>query len=397
MSDTKELAPMTPGEAITERERGGRVVALATAPNPYSGIAVKPFPEKAQLILGRKITDDDIEVRPDDGILYLPGVRIRQRLNDAFGIGGWGIAPNGEPKVNGNQVFAPMRLYILGRFVSEAMGEGKWIETNRKSTFGTALESAKTDALGRCGKDIGIALELWDPKFTREWRAANTVQVRNPDPSRFGSAPRVWVRKDDPCIAKDSPRDSASEGAAPSPVVSEAARTAAKVLPTGGPITPEQITLIHVLKGQVGGLTEEAYRKTIAVYRKADGERCVGEDGKGTSKALSKDQASHYIGRLEDQIHKQGLRVDVRSDKTADDMGVVLAKPEASFDDLMQKAFQSDGEEREWLHSLFGAEFAKELDRKQTETALQLLICMSQGDDVYQTAVDQARERGLVR
>ena len=67
------------------------------------------------------------------------------------------------------------------------------------------------------------------------------------------------------------------------------------------------------------------------------------------------------------------------------------------MDDLLQKAFDTDDEQSEWLRGLFGLEHVKELDEKETETALQLLICMSQGSDVYDTALTQARERGLVR
>lgn len=377
------------------------VAAIAPPRDPYVGIGLAPWTPDQQAILRRPLADDEIEVRPDDGVLYLPGVRWRMRLNDAFGVGGWGLAHHGDPKVNGNQVFAPMRLYVLGRFAAEAMGEGKWIERNPKSSFGTALESAKTDALGRCCKDMGIALELWDPRFTRKWRSENVIQIRNPDPSRFGSAPKVWVRKDDPCVAKDSPRDPPApeaESAAPV-VVTEAAKTAAKVPATGGPITPEQITMIHTLRSKVGGLTDETYRKTIAVYRKADGSRCVGEDGKGTSKALSKDQASHYIGRLEDQIHKQHMRIDERVDTTADDLEAVTGKP-IDFDDApidappvnasgkkwapktptleeLLETHLSDPEDPEakgaWLEAMFGLRHVQELSDEEVKTAFALL------------------------
>jgi hypothetical protein len=169
-------------------------------------------------------------------------------------------------------------------------------------------------------------------------------------------------------------------------------RTAADVKPTGGPITGDQIKAIHTLRPQVGGLTEEAYRRGVAVYRQADGSRCVGPDGLGTSKLLSKDQASHLINRFEAKIQKQGTRVG--------DAREVVGEPPpklAPLEDFLQKAFQSEGDEQEWLHGTFGESFAKDLDPVQSATALQLMIAMSQGNDVYDEALTKAREQGLVR
>lgn len=200
-------------KAVTVREEPPQDVAMVPAPrDPYEGIASQPFPPKAQEVLGAKLLDEDIEIRPDDGMLYLPGVRYRLRLNEAFGLGGWGLRPKGEPKVNGNQVFYTGQLYCLGRFVAEAMGEGKWISSNPKSSYGTALESAKTDALTRCCKDIGVASQLWDPSFTRRWKHDWAVNINNPDRSRFGGVNTVWVRVDDPCYApQGKSRDDAQE------------------------------------------------------------------------------------------------------------------------------------------------------------------------------------------
>jgi len=34
----------------------------------------------------------------------------------------------------------------------------------------TAAEGAKSNALMRCCKDLGIASELWDPNYIRSWK-----------------------------------------------------------------------------------------------------------------------------------------------------------------------------------------------------------------------------------
>jgi len=56
----------------------------------YNGIAKEPFPEEVLKKLNLKIDENDIEIRPD-GIIFLPEIKYRRTLNNAFGIGGWSI------------------------------------------------------------------------------------------------------------------------------------------------------------------------------------------------------------------------------------------------------------------------------------------------------------------
>lgn len=196
---TTDLTRTVDAQIVKDADKPEPTEVASSVTDPYSGLAASPFSSTAQAVLRAQLRDDEIEIRPDDGMIYLPGVRYRERLAEAFGVGGWGIRPKGEPKVNGTQVFYTGQLVILGRFVSEAMGEGKWIANNPKSSYGTALESAKTDCLTRCCKDLGIASKLWDPTFSRRWRAKWAVRVPNPDPDRFGRSQEVWIRRDDDC------------------------------------------------------------------------------------------------------------------------------------------------------------------------------------------------------
>ena len=64
----------------------------------------------------------------------------------------------------------------MGQFVSQSYGEQTFDESTYK-TLGMALEGAKSNALMRCCKDIGIASELWDPNFVLQWRKENAVDV----------------------------------------------------------------------------------------------------------------------------------------------------------------------------------------------------------------------------
>lgn len=172
------------------------------------------------------------------------------------------------------------------------------------------------------------------------------------------------------------------------------AGTAAAVPPSGGPITPEQIKAIHTILPQLGNVTDEAYRKGVAVYRQTNGQPCVGEDGKGTSKLLSKDQASHLIDRFQAKLEKQSARAAQGVDMGALD---VPKAPVPPLEDLLHKAFETDEEQGDWFYSMWGVRHFNELENKEPATALQLLIAMSQGDAVYDAAVTKAREGNLIR
>ena len=80
-------------------------------------------------------------------------------------------------------------------------------------------------------------------------------------------------------VATTAPVASVPATSAPAP---SKPRTAADVKPLGGPITPAQVKLVHVLKGQVGGVfsgdgsdPRDKWSKTLGVYRKEDGSRCA--------------------------------------------------------------------------------------------------------------------------
>jgi hypothetical protein len=56
-------------------------------------------------------------------------------------------------------------LFCQGRFVAQATGEHIFY-TKSNLAYGKACESAKSNALVRCCKDLGIASELWDTRVS---------------------------------------------------------------------------------------------------------------------------------------------------------------------------------------------------------------------------------------
>lgn len=80
----------------------------------YHGIATKPVTGTQYKILVRPIPEKDIEVKPE-GILYLPEIKYRRRLNEAFGPMGWGLIPRGEANVGAQIVTREYALIVEGR------------------------------------------------------------------------------------------------------------------------------------------------------------------------------------------------------------------------------------------------------------------------------------------
>lgn len=66
-------------------------------------------------MLMKPIPFEDVEIKPD-GIIYLPEIKYRRILNQAFGPGGWGMAPRGELAVGERVVTREYALLVHGRY-----------------------------------------------------------------------------------------------------------------------------------------------------------------------------------------------------------------------------------------------------------------------------------------
>ncbi|EGC36966.1 hypothetical protein DICPUDRAFT_77411 [Dictyostelium purpureum] len=135
----------------------------------YQGISKEGFPKDVTDVLLAELNPVDIEIKPD-GLIYLPEIKYRRILNQAFGPGGWALKPFGPPVVEHKTLMRPYALYCQGRYVSESIGEQAYFEGSFIS-FATATEAAKSNALVRCCKDLGVGSSLWDPTFIRQWKS----------------------------------------------------------------------------------------------------------------------------------------------------------------------------------------------------------------------------------
>lgn len=162
----------------------------------FHGLGNAPFSQESQDVLYAELTADDIEITPD-GLLYLPEIKYRRILNRAFGAGAWGLAPRSETLVqmqeNGGLLTREYGLVIHGRLVSIARGEQTFF---KEQGIPTATEGCKSNALMRCCKDLGIASELWDPRFIKKFKKANCENIFvEYVPTK--KKKKIWKRKDE--------------------------------------------------------------------------------------------------------------------------------------------------------------------------------------------------------
>lgn len=80
----------------------------------FHGLSTTPFSPEVAAVLMRAIPFEDVEIKPD-GIIYLPEIKYRRILNQAFGPGGWGMAPRGELSVGEKVVTREYALLVHGR------------------------------------------------------------------------------------------------------------------------------------------------------------------------------------------------------------------------------------------------------------------------------------------
>ncbi|KAH8828679.1 mitochondrial genome maintenance MGM101-domain-containing protein [Flagelloscypha sp. PMI_526] len=157
----------------------------------FSGLSAQPFSKETADVLLAPVDPLDVEMKPD-GLIYLPEIKYRRVLNRAFGPGGWGLAPRGPMQKTSRTVSREYALVCSGRLVGIAIGEQEYFDPEG---IATASEAAKSNALMRCCKDLGIASELWDPRFIREFKSKHCVEVwAEHIPTK--KKKKVWRRKD---------------------------------------------------------------------------------------------------------------------------------------------------------------------------------------------------------
>jgi len=173
-------------------------LALKTEINIYTGASMLKITDEEQTKLLASFETKEIEIRPD-GLIYLPQTFWRKRLNESFGIGQWCLIIKSNTKdPDRSKLYLQGVLMVRGSYVAESVGEAEYHETNEQQSWASVWESAKSDCITRCCKDLGIASELWQPEFIRKWIAENAIDVWCEMKFKDGTIKpkKLWRKKD---------------------------------------------------------------------------------------------------------------------------------------------------------------------------------------------------------
>lgn len=110
-SQTANGAAGNPAFAAPAGVGGGNGIDWSSS---FHGLSTIPFSPEVAAVLMKPIPFEDVEIKPD-GIIYLPEIKYRRILNQAFGPGGWGMAPRGELMVGERVVTREYALLVHGR------------------------------------------------------------------------------------------------------------------------------------------------------------------------------------------------------------------------------------------------------------------------------------------
>jgi hypothetical protein len=122
----------------------------------------------------------------DDTLIYIEHAHLRERLNQVFSPGQWSVVPRnrwaeefttakGDPAC---RLYVEAMLLVRGAFVAEAVGDMVYYPKNDRTNYGDAVEGAKSSALRRCAKELGVGLQVWKKEFCEGWMKRNGVKQR---------------------------------------------------------------------------------------------------------------------------------------------------------------------------------------------------------------------------
>jgi len=198
-NENKPESAIVQAEIVDERTgevipRGAPApVAKAMYTFDVSKIGTLELDAKAEAVLDEQLDDNDVQIRPD-GLVYLSWAYYAKKLNSAFGRLQWGIIPSGNPQsrdVGNNNVLVvwPFWLVVKGVPIAFSIGETSYRTNNSTMSYADACEGAKSSALARNCKQLGISLELWDKEWIEAWKKKYAETYEN------SNGKKLWRKK----------------------------------------------------------------------------------------------------------------------------------------------------------------------------------------------------------
>lgn len=113
--------------------------------------------------------DSAVEIRPHDGLIYIPHIHISDRLNRVFKPGKWALVQR-RHWLEGATMYGEYVLLIRGCYVGESIGGHPYQPNNPKVNYSDTLESTAAEALRRiAGKRLSCGSQVWNPDYARTW------------------------------------------------------------------------------------------------------------------------------------------------------------------------------------------------------------------------------------
>lgn len=196
---TGEVAKTARGATSLPVPQGGKLATVQKQPTTVKDqifpliptIGTIELTKEQEDILYADVDKENVEIRPD-GLIYLPWMEYVSRLQRAFKMS-WGTIPDDKPVQMGVHILWGFYLVIKGKLAGYAVGQQEYHANNPKMTWGDACEGAKSNALMRLCKGLGISLELWQPRFIKSWVAKYAEEFETKD--RNGKKVKRWRKK----------------------------------------------------------------------------------------------------------------------------------------------------------------------------------------------------------
>lgn len=177
IEEQPQLPAIVPLEAKTSQQaRIDEVTeALLPAYQKASELRLSDEENKALLV---PFEDEQVEIRPHDGLLYLPHIHISDRLIRVLGAGQWAMVRRRE-WIEGNRIYAEYVMKVRGCFVGESVGAMDYHPSNPRMNYSDALEGTRGECIRRiAAKDLGCGSQVWNPEYCRQWIARYAEQVK---------------------------------------------------------------------------------------------------------------------------------------------------------------------------------------------------------------------------
>lgn len=183
--------------AVVQEQHG--ITPAQAKVDAVANLTMKVYERASQLNLTedemRRLQADfpDSAFRPGaggkDNLIYIEHAYLRDRLNEVFGPGQWSIIPRSRWSEDfvtskgkkGVRIYVEAMLCVRGCFVGEAIGDMDYYK-NDATNYGDAVEGAKTAALRRCAKELGIGLQAWKKEWCDGWWKRRNAPKPKPEP-----------------------------------------------------------------------------------------------------------------------------------------------------------------------------------------------------------------------